>query len=732
MNYKWKKIIAFCIALFLGIELFGNSWSVQRTYAISKKLKVNKKKIVVLVKKIATIKVKNAGKKKVKAKPGNKKVATVKVRSKKIIVTGKKAGKTKITVTVKGMKKCVISVLVKETRKNKAVQNIKALPTSIPTNSALSEVKTPNPTKQPSATPPVVPEPIEKWTPSPSTIEIKFDESSIVHHGVDGKVNWAIDKNGCLKLQGNGNYENLSTSLYPPGPQWLDYMDDIITAEVNIKGITSCEDMFYACSNLKAVDVSKLDTSGVTNMTSMFAGCDKLRQLDVSSFDTSKVELMEGMFRYCGMLTELDVSKFDTSNVENMDEMFYECENLEVIDCSGFSTSKVTSMYKVVEGCRSLLRLDMSSFDLSSIKHREGAFGYFSDLDSLTEIKTPLHLSRYFQYDTDPDNRGEEMYCSRLPYRKTGWKDNNDNKYTQIPFEMGKSIDLTCDKNAINISPMSGKSGGLNWNLNKEGVLYISGNGSITNEDEDYPEWHKEKMHIRTCIVDVGAVTQSAYMFADLPYLESITFKNIDTSKVEYMGNMFAGDSSLKSLDLSMLNTSKVQDMSNMFENCSSLTSLDVSVINTEKVKYFDGMFKGCRSIKELELENFNTSNAQNLRDMFKGCTCITQFSLNKFCTDKIEKLYGIFGCCHSLTSLDISSWNLQNVQKYENNFDLNETGGPSFVSYDTMLTQIKTPVNLKVEVKLPEGEWTDGTGKRYTTLPVNESISIVLNKSVQ
>ncbi len=36
MNYKWKKIVAFCIALFLGIELFGNSWSVQRTYGISK------------------------------------------------------------------------------------------------------------------------------------------------------------------------------------------------------------------------------------------------------------------------------------------------------------------------------------------------------------------------------------------------------------------------------------------------------------------------------------------------------------------------------------------------------------------------------------------------------------------------------------------------------------------------------------------------------------------------
>ena len=101
MNYKWKKIIAFCIALFLGIELFGNSWSVQRTYAISKKLKVNKKKIVVLVKKIATIKkgsiVKYTNKKLKKKKSYFFKIRAYRVSGKKKVY-GKYSSIVKVTI----------------------------------------------------------------------------------------------------------------------------------------------------------------------------------------------------------------------------------------------------------------------------------------------------------------------------------------------------------------------------------------------------------------------------------------------------------------------------------------------------------------------------------------------------------------------------------------------------------------------------------------------------------
>lgn len=82
-------------------------------FAAAKKVKMSKKSISVNVGKKATVKVKNAGKNKVKATTAKKKIATVSVSGKKVVITGKKAGKTKVTVAVKGMKKAIITVTVK-------------------------------------------------------------------------------------------------------------------------------------------------------------------------------------------------------------------------------------------------------------------------------------------------------------------------------------------------------------------------------------------------------------------------------------------------------------------------------------------------------------------------------------------------------------------------------------------------------------------------------------------
>ena len=123
--------------------------------------------------------------------------------------------------------------------------------------------------------------------------------------------------------------------------------------EVKIEGlenldtskVTSMGSMFYMCSKLTSLDVSKLETSRVTNMGAMFWGCGGLTSLDVSKFDTSKVISMNGMFHDCSGLTSLDVSGFDTSNVTDMAGMFINCSKLTALDVSNFDTSEVTNMY---------------------------------------------------------------------------------------------------------------------------------------------------------------------------------------------------------------------------------------------------------------------------------------------------------------------------------------------------------------------------------------------------
>ena len=130
------------------------------------KVKLSKKQVTVTVKKKTTIKVKNTGKKKIKAKMANKKIATVKVSKKRLVITGKKAGKTKLTVTVKGMKNCSIPVIVKkanaavtEATKTPAVTKIPsatkvpAVPTNAPAiTQAPMTTETPSVTKSPDAT----------------------------------------------------------------------------------------------------------------------------------------------------------------------------------------------------------------------------------------------------------------------------------------------------------------------------------------------------------------------------------------------------------------------------------------------------------------------------------------------------------------------------------------------------------------------------------------------------
>ncbi|MBQ4206999.1 MAG: BspA family leucine-rich repeat surface protein, partial [Clostridia bacterium] len=59
---------------------------------------------------------------------------------------------------------------------------------------------------------------------------------------------------------------------------------------------TSMYEMFYGCSGLKSLDLSKFNTSLVNDMNNMFYGCENLESLDLSNFDTSLVTNMNNMF----------------------------------------------------------------------------------------------------------------------------------------------------------------------------------------------------------------------------------------------------------------------------------------------------------------------------------------------------------------------------------------------------------------------------------------------------
>ncbi len=119
--------------------------------------------------------------------------------------------------------------------------------------------------------------------------------------GVDGDIAWVINANGKLTVEGTGDFsEGTGESRIP----WYSNLKSVISAEVNVTGMTDASYLFEGCRNLTDVDMSGFDTSQVTDMDGMFCYCSGLSELNLSSFDTSQVTDMWGMFSGCSGLSE--------------------------------------------------------------------------------------------------------------------------------------------------------------------------------------------------------------------------------------------------------------------------------------------------------------------------------------------------------------------------------------------------------------------------------------------
>lgn len=271
-------------------------------------------------------------------------------------------------------------------------------------------------------------------------------EGDLIGSGSSNNISWQIDKEGRLTLTGSGDYG--STDSTPP---WYQYREEITSAKVSITGLTSTQNMFaecinlksvdlsdfdtsqvtnmcwmfYGCSSLEGLDLSNLDTSSVTDMRSMFKGCTSIEGLDLSSIDTSQVTTMYNMFNACSSLKSLNLSGIDTSRVTNMCSMFYGCSSLEDLDLSGFDTSQLTNMNEMFYGCSNLKSLDLSSFDVSTVPY-SGFTNMFDGDMELNYICTPKNCAADVAL---PAKEGDE------------WYDRSGEVHTALP-NSGNSIEL--------------------------------------------------------------------------------------------------------------------------------------------------------------------------------------------------------------------------------------------------------------------------------------------------
>lgn len=144
------------------------------------------------------------------------------------------------------------------------------------------------------------------------------EAATIKYKGKSGDINWSIDTNGHLLLQGKGDYviQESPTGLVTERLPWLEYWEEIKSVTAKVSGITNCSFMF-ANLNATQFDLSQLDTSNVTNMDYMFYSCEKLKVLYVSNWNVRKVTRFWNVFGNCHELEHLDLSSWDLRGLED-------------------------------------------------------------------------------------------------------------------------------------------------------------------------------------------------------------------------------------------------------------------------------------------------------------------------------------------------------------------------------------------------------------------------------
>ena len=236
----------------------------------------------------------------------------------------------------------------------------------------------------------------------------------------------------------------------------------------------------------------------------------------------------------------------------------------------------------------------------------------------------------------------------------------------------------------------SGSYGKLQWSIDSDGLLTISGTGGYSADIDALPFWYysSSKKYITSAKVNVTGIWSTYGMFCGCYNLKTVDLSGLDTSQVVSMARMFAGCESLETVDLSGFDTSKVTDMSGMFSTCGfkqlpdmsnfdisnvtdmsemfaschNLESANLSGFKTSKVTNMLRMFYYCDNLKQLDLSNFDTSNVTDMSEVFSWCQGLESVNLSGFKTSKVTDMHDMFYNCEKLKAIDLSSFDTSSV----------------------------------------------------------------------
>ena len=414
-----------------------------------------------------------------------------------------------------------------------------------------------------------------------SSVSIPSSVRSIGESAFDGAGIYSVDLPSGVTELGAKAFRNTHLTSFTLPEGMTEVPDRLLSRCSNLESLTIHEGVtkiydnaFFGCSSLMGVNLPE----SLTEMgEGVFSGCSSLATLNLKK---NLKTIPVSAFSDCTGLTSLDIP----TTVETVsDEAFKGCTALTTVM---INEGVATLGNSVFAGCEALDSVTLPT----SIKTIGD--GVFADCPALTEVKYAGYLSRWTKVEIGENNELLSL------------------DHIVIEYIDGGNLD-----------------GGSVWRVSRDGVLFISGTGSIENFEQGSAPWRGHSTEITSVVIDGRITNLGSYCFEGLNRLTEIS---LPRNVTRISQGMFKDCTAL-------VNVSGMSNVKNIgegaFENCVSLAidiptvitlgnrafagceSLDNIILNCETVG--DGAFENCTGLKKVIIR----SNVHNIGvNAFNGC----------------------------------------------------------------------------------------------------------------
>ena len=420
----------------------------------------------------------------------------------------------------------------------------------------------------------------------------------------------------------------------------------------NTAKVTDMRYMFSSCSSLTSLDVTNFNTANVANMSYMFSGCSSLTSLDVTHFNTANVTNMSGMFNSCSALTSLDVTHFNTANVTTMNSMFYNCSKLTSLDVSKFNTVNVTNMSGMFNSCSALTSLDVTNFNTEKVTSMSSMFSGCSKLTSLDVTN----------FNTANVTNMSSMFSNCVALTSLYLTNFNTEKVTNM-----SSMFLACQAlttiyaSSKFVTPQVSNSSGMFYNCRKLKGEEVCTNYKATDKTYAKIEGGYFSRAIPRVKYADGTLTfflasketlgENEYGIYGLGAKPDWVWKNPNVTKVTKVV-----------FDPAFANARPTNCYA-WFQGYVNLTSIEgIEYLNTSQVTDMHNMFSECSHLQTTDFSGFDTRKVKDMSYMFHNCGSLKSLDISNFNTSEVTDMRGMFESCIGLTSLDLSHLNTSKV----------------------------------------------------------------------